>query len=325
MGTKINWGIIGPGSIAHKFAQDLLLVENAVPFAVASRDAAKASEFARKYNFRKHYPAYEQLVADPNVDVVYVASPHAFHFHHTMLCLNNGKAVLCEKPFGMNSHEVEAMIQTARNRQLFLMEAMWTRFIPATEKLLALIDSGIIGNISFMNADFGFKGDTNPEKRVYNKALGGGSLMDVGIYPVFLALLLMGVPETIKAAARFAPTGVDASCAMIFEYAGREMAVLESSVERNTPTSAIIYGSEGHIEMHPRFHHTERLSITKGNKTETIVIPSSGNGYVHEIHDVTEGLLHGRTQSTKMPLSFSLDLIKTLDRIKDKIGLKYDQ
>jgi predicted dehydrogenase len=323
MTNKINWGILGPGAIAHKFVQDLVLSDKAVPYAVASRDACKAESFASQYGFRKHYSSYEDLAADPNVDIVYVATPHVFHFENSMLCLRNNKSVLVEKPFGMNSREVEVMIKEAESRKLFLMEAMWTRFIPATEKLLELVNSGIIGKISYIKADFGFKGTTDPDKRVYNKSLGGGSLMDVGIYPAFLALLLLGTPKIVKAAASFAPTGVDSSCAMLFKYSSDALAVLESSVERNTPTSALICGTGGQIEMHPRFHHTEHLNITRGNKTETLHIPFTGNGYLHEIDEVNACLLLGQSQSSKMQLSLSLDLIKTLDRVREKIGLEY--
>jgi len=325
MKKHINWGIIGPGKIAHKFAADLLLAEGAVLHGVASRDLDRAVAFAGKYGAVNHYGSYEELVGDPEIDIVYVATPHTFHCAHTMLCLRHGKAVVCEKPFGMNFREVQAMADEARARGLFLMEAFWTRFIPCTEKLLELLASGVIGDIEYLRADFGFVGDKDPGKRVYNKALGGGSLLDVGIYPVFLSLLLLGVPTTIKAMASFTHTGVDGICTMLFDHAGGGKSVLESSVTVQTPTEAMIYGSKGTIKLHNRFHHADTLSVAGHNgNEETIHLAYTGTGYYHEILEAMDCLWRHKTESDKMPLSFSMDLIRTLDRVREEIGLVYD-
>jgi predicted dehydrogenase len=326
MSKQINWGIIGPGKIAHKFAQDLLLVEGAGLYGVASRDLTKAKTFAAQYGAKRYYGSYEELACDPMIDVVYVATPHPFHFPNTMLCLEHGKAVLCEKPFGMNTREVEAMIAEARKRKLFLMEAFWTRFIPGTEKLLELLAADAIGEIVMIKADFGFVGDTDPVKRVYNKTLGAGSLLDIGIYPVYLSLLLMGVPHQIKAMATFTHTGVDSICTMLFDYERGQKAILDSTILANTQVEALIYGKKGTIKMHPSFHHTQRLSITCNNgNIETIDINLTGNGYYHEIAEVTNCLQNNKTESEKMPLSMSLDLIKSLDKVRKEIGLAYQQ
>jgi len=324
MTKTINWGIIGPGRIAHKFVQDLLMAEGARFYGVASRDAEKASKFAAQYGAEKSYGSYEALAGDPAIDVVYIATPHSFHYPTTMLCLAHEKAVLCEKPFGMNAPEVESMIAEASKQGLFLMEAFWTRFIPATEKLLEILKSGVIGELHFVTADFGFFGDPDPQKRVQNKALGGGSLLDVGIYPVYLSLLLFGVPAKISAMASFSDTGVDSLCSMLFEHNGWQKAILHSSVIANTPTEAMIYGTEGSIKLHSRFHHPERITITKNDGfMETFDVPYTGNGYFHEIVEVVNCLQKGLTQSEKMPFAMSLDLITTLDRVRREIGLEY--
>ena len=184
MNRKINWGIIGLGKIANTFAADLRLSNNSILRAVASRNIEKAKRFSEKYNAIHFYGSYEELVADPEIDVVYVATPHTFHFENTMMCLKEGKGVLCEKPMGMKYSEVEIMIREAKRRNLFLMEGLWTRFIPATGKMLEILDNKTIGEPMFVHADFGFKADPDFESRIYNKSLGAGSLLDIGIYPI---------------------------------------------------------------------------------------------------------------------------------------------
>ncbi|MGK7391628.1 MAG: Gfo/Idh/MocA family protein [Candidatus Cyclobacteriaceae bacterium M2_1C_046] len=324
MSRSIKWGIIGLGKIANKFAHDLLLVENAVLYAVASTSIERAKAFAKKYNSTRYYNSYEELANDPEIDIVYIATPHTFHFANTILCLKAGKAVLCEKPMGMNHWQVQTMVNEARSRSLFLMEALWSRFIPGTEKALELLNSEIIGKIEYVKADFGFLGDMDPEKRLYNRELGGGALMDVGIYPVFISLLLMGIPSKIKAVAKFTPSDVDDLCAILFDYENGKKAILEATLLANTPVEAVIYGEKGAIKMHRRFHHTEKISIIKNNSTTEIIdVPQRGFGYYHEIVEVMENLLNKDMENKKMPLKMSLDLIYTLDRIRKKIGLTY--
>ena len=321
---KIGWGIIGPGKIARKFAHDLKLAEGAVLQGVASRDTERARDFAREYGAKRYYGSYEELVNDPLVDIVYVATPHVFHFPHTMLSLQHGKAVLVEKPFGMNCREVQAMVAEARSRQLFLMEAFWTRFIPATEKLLELVNAGAVGDIEYIRADFGFVGDKDPERRVLNKELGGGSLLDVGIYPALFSILVLGVPETIRAMAKFTHTGVDGVCNMLFEHTGGKISVLESSITAKTPTEAMIFGTKGSIRMHTRFHHASAMTIEQyDTPAETHHFKYTGLGYYHEIMEAMECLRRNKTESDRMPLSLSLDLISTLDRVRSEIGLQY--
>lgn len=323
MSKGIRWGILGLGNIAHKFAQDLLLAEGKLK-AVASRDLEKAMHFANQYLADQYYPSYQELAYDPEVDVVYIATPHAFHFEHTMMCLRAGKSVLCEKAFAMNAQQVEQMIAEAQKRKLFLMEALWTRFIPMTEKLLELLQQNAIGEIRQIRADFGFIGDKNPQRRIFNKELGGGSLLDVGIYPVYLSLLLLGPPKKILAMAEISEAQVDRFCAALFDYANGAKAILESSIEIATPVEAYIYGESGSIKLHKNFHHSEKMTLHKaGEETQIIEKEYTGNGYYHEILEVQSCLKQGKIESDKMPHSMSLDLIRTLDAIREKIGLYY--
>ncbi len=326
MRTKINWGIIGLGNIANSFAHDLELSNDSILYGVASRDIEKAREFGNKHNSVKYYGSYEELAKAPEIDVIYVATPHVFHFENTMMCLKNGKAVLCEKPLGMYSTEVKTMLKEAESKKLFLMEGLWTRFIPATEKLIELIRDNAIGDILFVRADFGFKSDFSPENRIYNKKLGGGSLLDIGIYPIYLSLLILGIPKEIKAMARMAQTGVDSYCSMLFDYDNSTKAVLESTVEADTPTEAYIYGSKGFIKLHNRFHHSEKISLYQNRELkETFELKYTGNGYSHEIEEVNRCLKNNNIESDRLPHKVSMDLITLIDRIKVIVGLNYEK
>lgn len=326
MKEQINWGIIGPGKIAEKFAGDMHLSENNTLLGVASRDPARAKRFAEDHQAERYYGSYEELASDPDIQVVYIATPHAMHFGHTMMCLQNGKSVLVEKPMGMNAAQVERMISEARSRKLFLMEALWTRFIPATEKLTDLLKNKVIGNLLFIHADFGFKGEKDPERRLYNKQLGGGSLLDIGIYPLYLSLLTLGMPPNVKAQARFAETGVDSYCSVLLDHENGEKAVLESTIEADTPTEAILYGDKGVIKMHRRFHHTRKISVfPEGKQEQVFSLNYEGNGYYHEIREVSSCLLNGKTESSRHPLQMSLDLSRLLDWVRHEIGLSYEE
>lgn len=324
MAKTFNWGIIGPGKIARKFASDLLLAEKANLYAVGSRDLQKAREFATEYDANKFYGSYQELANDPTVDIVYVATPHVFHFENTMMCLKAGKSVLCEKPFAMNTAQVRRMTEEAQKRKLFLMEAIWTRFIPGTEEFIKLLDQKIIGEISSIHADFGFRAPTT-SARLFERSLGGGALLDVGIYPAYLALLTLGAPANIQATARMTQNQVDSFCAMLFEYDSGSQAVLACSVESQTPTEAYIHGEKGTIKLHSRFHHPTRITLSLDNGEDQILdIPYAGFGYYHEIVAINENLQNGEIENKKMSHQMSIQLIATLDSIRQKIGLTYE-
>ncbi|MFY0674004.1 MAG: Gfo/Idh/MocA family oxidoreductase [Bacteroidia bacterium] len=323
MEKRLKWGIIGLGKIANKFAADLRLSETAVLHAVASRSHQKANEFAHKYESVKAYGSYDALVKDPEVDVVYVATPHVFHFEITMMCLEHGKHVLCEKPMGMNAVQVGEMMALAKKKGLFLMEGIWTRFHPSTQKVLELINRGTVGEINHLRADFGFAAAFDPEKRLFNKSLGGGSLLDVGLYPVYLSLQLLGKPQSIAAQARFTQTGVDDFCTMAFDYGNKVKAHLESSLAINTSTEAYIVGTEGAIKLHSRFHECKRISLFKNGEESTFDFEIKGNGYIYEIDEVNRCISQGKAESEKLPLTLSLTLSYTLDLILSEIRLEY--
>lgn len=324
MKKQINWGIIAPGGIAEKFASDLKLVSDANLIAVASRNSDRAKSFSEKFNSEKYYGSYEDLVNDDDVDVVYIASPHTFHYQHTLLCLNHGKHVLCEKPMGMNVQQVKEMESLAKEKGLFLMEAFWTRFSPSYLKCRQLIENGEIGEIQLLQADFGFKANNDINGRLLNKELGGGALLDIGIYPVFLALSLLGEPDTIKSSGILGPTGVDLSNAIILEYKSKNaLATLSSTLLANTPIEAVISGSGGSIKFERQWHCPTSLEVTINNEVTIFNFKEKGFGYQYEAKEVNDCLLKGKQNSNIFPVSQSILLHTTLDAIRHQIGLKY--
>jgi len=324
MTSTINWGILAPGRIAHKFAHDLGLAKNARLHAVASRSLERATGFANKYRASHAFGSYGEMVACPDLDVVYVASPHSFHLEHSLLLLKNNIPVVCEKPLAINSAQVQQLVSAARSNNTFLMEAIWTRFNPMFRKTMELVDSGVIGQLNTLRSDFGFKAKFDPDGRLFNPALGGGSLLDVGLYPVYAATQFLGRPSAIKAVARKGPTGTDDACAMLFDYPGGELAILDSSVINNTRTAAVLYGEKGKVEIHTRFHEGERATVSIfGEKEEEIYLPKTGNGYFHEIVAVNDCLLNGQKECKELPLDFSLLMMENLDAVRKEAGIFY--
>lgn len=325
----MNWGIIGLGRIARQFADDLRLLPNARLLAVASNDAERAAAFAYEFGAKHAFGRYEDIVRCPGLDVVYVATPHPGHCSNTLLCLQNGIAVLCEKPFAMNLAEAREMVNLARKNQVFLMEALWTRFVPANCEAIRMVQNAEIGRLHTIRADLGFRMPFDPDSRVYNKALGAGSLLDLGIYPALLALTFFGkpAPDDIHAVAAFTSTGVDESCAFNFQYPDGRLALCHSTIAANTSLGAHLYGTEGTIFLHPRWHHTQKLTLSRyDGRQETfqdIEIPYKGRGYAYEAAHVMECLENKLTESPVVPLDFTLELAATLDAIREKIALQY--
>jgi len=330
MSTRtFNWGIIGPGRIARKFADDLRSLPNARLHAVASTSLDRARSFADEYGAPHAFGRYADLVQCPGLDVVYIATPHVMHSEHALLCLEQGIAVLCEKPFAMNLTEARRMVNAAHRHRVFLMEALWTRFIPAVDHALHLLAEGEIGEIHTVKSDFGFKMPFDPQSRLYNKALGGGALLDIGVYPALLNLLVLGKPqpEDVQAAATFTATDVDESCAFMFQYPGQRLALSHCTLAATTPVEASLYGTEGTIYLHPRWHHTQQLTISRyagrEEQKRTVEMPYTGWGYAFEAAHVMECLEKEMLESDQLPLDFTLDLTETLDTIREKIGLNY--
>jgi predicted dehydrogenase len=326
--TKIwNWGIIGPGKIAHKFVQDLQAhVPNARVHAVASRSLDRSQAFATEYNIANVYGSYHEMLSCPNLDIVYIATPHSQHYQNTLLCLNAGIPTLCEKAFAVNSRQVSEMIDLAQTKKIFLQEAIWTRFHPATLQVLDWVKSGKIGEIVHIAADFGFKTNLTPEGRLLNKELTGGSLMDIGIYPLFISKLLLGEPKTIKAVGALSATEVDLNCSMSLNYESGATASLYSTIQAHTTCEAHIYGSKGKIKIHSRFHETHAITLEQdGEPPITLETERLGNGYSYEIADAQRCLEEGRNENNLLPLKFSQELMAQLDIIKKQIGVVYPE
>lgn len=319
----INWGIIGPGNIANKFATDLSLLKDARLYAVASRSLEKAEAFALKFNASTVYSNYEDLASDPNIDAIYIATPHSFHKEHTLLCLEHGKAVLCEKPFAMNAEEVEVMIAKAKEKNVLLMEALWTYFLPHYQFVLNALSNNMYGNLVKLEADFGFKSNHSMESRVWNRSLGGGSLLDIGIYPIFASLSTLGNPDHIQATATFSDTGADATCDMTFKYNQSVKAVLRSSFLEDMPNEAIFYCERGTIKINSGFHGPTTITLMVDGKQEIKDFSYTTMGYRYEIEHFNQLLRQGKTESDIMTFAFSQMLIETLDKVRKVIGLEY--
>jgi len=324
MHKTINWGIIGLGNIAHKFATDLLTIKDAKIYAVASRNQEKANEFASKYNATKAYSSYEALAKDPHIDAVYIATPHTLHKENTILCLDHGIAVLCEKPFAMDSDEVNEMIAKAKDKNVLLMEALWTYFLPHYRYVLKALEDRIYGDVLKLEADFGFYRAFDNSSRLFNKSLGGGSLLDIGIYPIFASLSALGIPKHIKANATYFENGADSSCDMVFEYEKNVKAILKSTLIEDTPTEAIFYCKKGIIKINHQFHNPSTISlIPNEGEAETIDFNNKTIGYNYEAIHFNELLRQGKTESNVMSFEFSQALIKTLDDVRNLINLQY--
>jgi predicted dehydrogenase len=324
-----NWGIIGLGKIARQFADDLQHLPGAKLHAVASTSMDRAEAFAAEFGAAHAFGRYADIVNCPGLDVVYVATPHPLHCENTLLCLENGLPVLCEKPFAMNFTEARRMVSAARRNRVFLMEALWSRFIPGFEKVVQMVEAGEIGRLHTIKADLGFKMPMDLNSRVYNKALGAGALLDLGIYPAMLALSFFGkpAPEDVCASATFTNTDVDESCAFNFQYPEGCLALSHATIAANTSLGAHLYGTEGTIFMHPRWHHPQKITISKyDGRQETfqdLDIPYLGRGYHYEAAHVMQCLENELLESDVVPLDFSLDLMETLDVVREKIGLEY--
>ena len=311
-----KWGIIGPGRIAQKFAAALKLVPNAVLHAVASRDKGKAEQFARSYQANHFYDNYEALANNEELDAVYIATPHTFHHAHALLCLQKKRAVLCEKPMSVNFSSTAEMVLAARENNTFLMEAMWSRFLPIIDKTLQLVNDGTIGDLKYVSADFGFVAPFDTSSRLYDLKLGGGSLLDVGVYPLFLVLLLLGKPDEIKAFSQLASTGADETTAALLFYKNGILASILSSINAQTPIAAEITGTKGTIFLDRPWYKGSEIRVRKNDTiTDTFSLPYGDNGFEFQIKEVQECLEKGLTESDKMPLGFSLLLSDTMDDI----------
>ena len=324
MKKKYKWGILAPGKMSAKFTRGLKLLENAELYAVGSRDPERARQFAEEFGFKKAFGSYEDLAADRDVDVIYVASPHSYHHEHTIMCLRNGKAVLCEKAFALNSREADEMIAEAAHRKVFLMEALWPPFQPVYRKTKEILLGGEPGKLIHLTSRFGFQPPYNPTDRKYNLALGGGSLLDIGIYPVMDTLYFMGVPDEIVAKASFTETGSEDSISIIFGYEDGRMATLYSSFRTAAGIATDLLCENGNLYFSRGRDMSQRLNVSmNGEENIEYSLLPDGMGYHYEAIEVMKCLDEGKLESDIVPHSFTRTLMETLDRIRTAAGITF--
>lgn len=324
MNKAIKWGVIGCGNIAQKFVKDLQYVNNSQLYAIASTNKERREFFSDIYNPKKVYKTYESLVQDENVDIVYVATTHNFHYKNTLLCLEANKPVLCEKPICINAKELKHLIGTAKKRKVFLMEALWTRFLPAVKHLITEIENGIIGKPKLIKADFGIMKPPTKGSRFYEKKLGAGALLDLGVYTINFSNFIFGKsPISVSGFAKLTTQNVDEYSAYNLKYESGQIAQLLSSVSFKTPHTAKIYGEKGEIVVHD-FYHPKRYTVFffNGKKT-TIDKPFPGFGYQYEAVEAQECLLKQKTESTIFSLNDSLKALTVMDTLRKEWGITY--
>jgi predicted dehydrogenase len=321
----IRWGVIATGKIAHSFAADLAVTPGATLRAVGSRRLASAQEFAQQYGdtATRAYDSYEQVAADPDVDVVYVATPHTLHPDNVRICFEGGKAVLCEKAVALNATDAEALVAEARQRGLFFMEAMWMRCNPGIRAVQDMVATGAIGEVTAVSADFGFVPDKPPEHRIFNPDLGASALLDIGIYPLTFASLFLGEPTSIASTGTISDRGIDLSCSSLLSYEGGASASVVCTMLALTPSRAMVAGPLGNIELPRRFHRPTEYTVTLADSADgptTYAVDTLGNGYVHEIEEVHRCLREGLAESPLVPLDDTVSLMRQMDRIRQQIG-----
>ncbi len=355
MSNVIRWGILGTGTVAMQFIEGLQSVTDAQLWAIGSRTLGKAQELANIFSAHKAYGSYDELVQDPDIDVVYIATPQTRHKADSILCLNAGKAVLCEKPFTVTSQEAREVMTVAKQQRVFCMEAMWMRFMPLIQEVRQLIQSGEIGEVQLLTAGFGYPTEFDPKNRFFNPELGGGALLDRGVYPLSLAFLLLGKPSQISGNPCIGTTGVDDQSAIILRYKNGAMAVLHSTLRSYSSNEALIVGTRGKITIKEPFYKPENITITRFSE-EPIVVTSqkpniytgwkrsainqlkqnqliktlvklrkeksknihralTGNGYNYEATEVVRCLQTGKLESDLMPLSETIEIMETMESL----------
>ncbi len=323
-GGKLRWGILGLGRIADAFARGLASSKSSQLIACGSNSSERAEAFSRKWGVPKRHSSWEALAADPEVDAVYIATPHPMHKANALLCLESGKAVLCEKPFTINEPEARELVEASKRKGLLLMEGMWTRFLPHMELLRKLVHDGAIGEVSMVQADFGARSSEGPEGRIFNPLLGGGALLDIGVYTVSFAQMLLGEPVECEAMAKIGPTGVDERLGALLRFQGGAIASLSCSIVEETPQEATVIGSKGRIRVLPPWWGPSSLMVKREGKSEELMKPECiGNGYNYEAEEFARCAAAGLRESPFMTHSESLAEMRTMDELRKLIGLVY--
>jgi predicted dehydrogenase len=321
---EIRWGVVGPGRIAEKVVEDFAVVDGARAVAVASRSLDRAQDFAGRHGIERAHGSYAAILADPDVDVLYVATPHPQHHAIALGALRAGKALLVEKAFTATVAGAREVVGLSRETGVFVMEAMWTRFQPAVVRMRELIADGAIGEVRSVQADLGVQRDFDPADRLFAKELGGGTLLDLGVYVVSFAQMVLGDPDTVVATGSLFETGVDAETSLLLGYADGRSATLMTSLRNALPGQARVFGTAGWIDVLPRFHHPQTIVLHRaGADPEEITLPQLGGGYSHELIEVTECLRAGRSESTVMPLADTLAVQDVLEQAAGQLGVTF--
>ncbi len=326
MKKRMRWAILGTGKIAKRFAAALNNIPgHAQLLAVGSRNRKTADEFADTYNIKKRYEGYENVISDPEIDIVYIGTPGVFHLRDAAMCLEGSKHVLCEKVLTINAKEAKSLIELARARRLFLMEAMWTRFFPIHVRIRELLAENIIGDLRGLIANFTTTAPADPENRFYDVKLGGGVLLDLGSYGISWAYKLFGPPEEVTGLPSFGETGADYQSAYVMRHGGGQITTVTASMIAHDVKEAVLFGSKGKIVVHDPWYKPHTMTIyTDGTGPRLIEMPlGKYNGYEYEALAVMDCIRDGKTECPVMPLDESLEIIKIIDKIRDQWGFKY--
>jgi len=319
----IRWGILATGNIANSFARDFQFVEGGILKAVASRTMEKAQAFAEIYKIAKAFGSYEELAADPEIDAVYIATPHSEHCRNTVMLLNAGKHVLCEKAFSVNAREATEMIALAKSKNLFMMEAMWMAFQPGFLQAKQWIDEGKIGELRMIRAEFGFKADCDPKNRLLNPDLAGGTLLDIGVYPITIAQYLFNKkPLAISSMASIGKTGVDEQLSLSLKYSENQIAHLSTSFLTTLENSAFIYGTNGYIQI-PHFWHSKKAMLRSATEEVVFELDTPVSGYATEVNHMNEMIRSGRGESDVVTFEKTLEIMEIMDTIRAQVGVRY--
>jgi predicted dehydrogenase len=323
MPDKFRWGILGTGTMAHDFAAALGTLDDADLVAVGSRRQETADAFGAEFDVPHRHSSYEALISDPGVDIVHVATPHMFHHRDAMMALQAGKHVLIEKAFTINAREAEDIIRLAREKNLFAMEAMWTRFFPVMIRMRQLLAEKAIGDVQMVRADLSHRVEFDPAHRLYDPQQGGGALLDIGIYPISLTSMVLGPPNRVTGVAHLGQSGVDDQSACLLGYEGGAMAVLSFSQTTDAPREAVISGTEGYIRIHGRWQQPAKITLSKGGLDELIDLPFEDSGYQYQASAVMDCIRNGQTESDVMPLDESLSIMRVMDELRAQWDLRY--
>lgn len=324
MAEKIRLGILGTGNMARAFALGLQHAPAVDLVAVASRTNESAEAFAGEFNTVRYFSDYRLLAAEPDIDLIYIATPHSCHMENSLMCLDAGKAVLCEKPFTINAAQARAVIESAREKGLFLMEAMWSRYIPAMVKLRELLSRKVIGDVQIMLAGGAFMPPFDPNAYLFRPDLGGGVLLDAGVYLVSIASMVLGTPNRILATGSLGPSGVDDHDAFILQHDNGAIASCYVSLRASASPEITLLGDRGKLQVHAPLFAPPRLTLSLSGKADEVMdFPFAGNGYQFEAQEAAECLLAGSLESSIMPLDETLTVMQTMDEIRQQFHLRY--